>query len=800
MIWPRYRLQFNLSFSPPPKIPTLPPSLLRQTEASTMSSKSRRVPLELRRRTEHSCDRCKTRKQKCIIGPDDEKCRHCLKYGYDCAITKPRKQRFYGSLEAHGTKMAVLESIVKGLVPEIDTSNLDDIKEMGRSLGIPLPEIGAASSSSQEQPSTAVVERNNTTKETEQLVHDLQGQGQYIGRSSSYFFQMKLRALVGRNPDGTIGKMYLFGPNPATIRPDLASLDDQIDAIDIPSISDSTSPNSMISTNAESTPIDHATILLLVRAFFERINCDFPVLHEATFLAMLDEWRKTPTAMDPTWLCSFLCVLILARRVCDAQLPEDQEERWWAKIQSLLSKVIFTSSLTSIQALMLAALHLHNVGSRDTCWTLTGAAVRIGFAIGLHRDSVDIKGTPLTREMRKNVWWTLYAFEQIQVSSHDRPSAIDNAKYLGGSPRQAILDMGSSNPPEYMTWSNRLLVLLGAACRALPDAAQGGYSGPLSPAAGLLRELSRWRTSLPQHLRMDVIEAVAPSFHRPLILLHVQYHYIVSLIARNALLSRFSSISKKDTKAADSLGSMSDVCGESARLACQYLLMLDSMGKYNAVTWWDTYYLYSCTLVLALSIMCEYSSNKRDAAGESQRLLNRCTDMAARHLTNPMVPGTMRRWLHVVVELNTMIVDFVQSQAEQNEASASSLEASAASLEASASSLEASVATVSTYAPDTMQLLGPPIPRTRESFPMPIQHDRRANLAPGGWVPYYVEQDLATPAPQFFGPGLRVAHDAWYDNPEARTPQAALPMWQAMHWEGISDMLLGPDPRNWNNQ
>lgn len=604
-----------------------------------MGPKSRRVPQELRQRTEHSCDRCKSRKQKCSTWPGQDKCNHCQKYGYSCVITKPRKQRLYGSVEGHSARVAMLESLVKGLMPEADLSNLESMQEMASALGIPMPDT---SSTADVQSSSAGTDSKE--EENEHLVHDLQGQGQYIGRASSYFFQMKLRALVGRSQKGTVGRMYLFGPNPASSRlhpnSSLVGTDTE-ETLDIHSIASATSPSSGPSPASEPTQADHSIVFMLVRIFFDRINVDFPVLHEATFLESLDGWCRAPKEADQVWLCSFLCVLILARRLCDVHVSDYQEEKWWCRIQSLLSKVMFTSSLTSIQALMLAALHLHNTNSRDICWTLTGAAVRIGFAIGLHRDGLETNGTPLAREMRKRIWWTLYSFEQLQVSSHDRPSAIDSAKHLAGSPRETILGMGTHNIPDYITWSNRLVMMLGSACRALPDAAKDGYSGPLSPAAGLLRELIRWRTGLPQHLSMDSIDAMPPSFQRPLILLHVQYHYIVSLISRYALLSRFTALSKsRSDKFPEPLISMSDVCIESGRLSCQLLLKLDSTNNFNAVTWLDVYYLYSSALILVLSIICDIKQDKQESAAEARRLLIQCTDLAAKHLRNPMVPGT----------------------------------------------------------------------------------------------------------------------------------------------------------------
>ncbi|CAK7201375.1 hypothetical protein SEUCBS139899_004079 [Sporothrix eucalyptigena] len=778
-----------------------------------MAPKSRRVPQELRQRTEKSCDRCKSRKQKCGMVPGQEKCAHCVKYGYECLITKPRKQRLYGSVEAHAERLMLLEGLVKHFVPEADLANTDGVKELAQSLGIPVlmsavgtstgpresgragfsaeadangdeagdadisTEAGADTSNNGSSSRSHAGSLVKAKKDNEMLVRDLQGQGQYIGQASSFFFQVRLRdaleTWIGRDSGsagspsstGTPGRMLLFGPNPADTNrrrhssyngfDNMSDLDGMRDTVDLVSFDHLDGPNLTLhfplslSDLLPSLPAaERWTVTqLLVRTFFDRINNDFPVLHEATFLEQLSAWSRRPQETDQAWICTLLCVLMLAWRLVapasvatssstsasatttaaaatsssgpnhssssssttlptTVELHEFQEARWWHQAQALLPKVLFTSSMTSVQALMLTALHLHNNNSRDVCWTLTGAAVRIGFAIGLHRDDVvettpliaassetntttnSSSMTPVSRELRKRVWWTLYAFEQLQVSSHDRPSAIDSTKHrLAGTPRETILDMGAHNPPEYVVWSNRLVALLGSACRTLPDTAQldettsdkaSQLMGPLSPAAGLLRDLTRWNTTLPRHLSADLIDAMPPSFQRPLLLLHVQFNYVSALVSRYALLSRFTAVSKRDPLVEPML-SMSDVCIQSGRHSCELLLKLDAVGGFNALTWMDVYYLYSSVLIVVLALVCEASqrtaAKETTAAGtaaaattttssskalaELRQLLSHCKNLAAKHLANPVVPGTMRRWLTVVGELDVMAGNFI---------------------------------------------------------------------------------------------------------------------------------------------
>ncbi|PQE03659.1 hypothetical protein CJF30_00006348 [Rutstroemia sp. NJR-2017a BBW] len=311
-----------------------------------------------------------------------EQCRYCELHRLTCTTNQPRKKRFYGNVEGLGGRLILLESLVKGLLPEADLSGVNEMQQLGKALGIPLPQIEDGSSSGPAQS-----ENNSTSSEEEQslpLLPDQQGQVQYIGD---------------------------YGSPSETIR-----------------------------------EIDGHVIDCLVDAYFDIIHSDFPVLHEASFRETYEQWSLNTQAPNPVWLCSLLCVLILALRVSNVTVPEEIERKWWKHIQILLPTVFFTSNILT---------------------NLTGTAVRIAFAIGLHRDDVKHGSSPLGRELMKQLWWTLYAFEQMQVSSYDRPSAMESNVSSVGYPNERIVGVAGHCPQDFMKWSQKLVVLLGSACKAL---------------------------------------------------------------------------------------------------------------------------------------------------------------------------------------------------------------------------------------------------------------------------------------------------------------------------------------------
>ncbi|KAF2174429.1 hypothetical protein K469DRAFT_710954 [Zopfia rhizophila CBS 207.26] len=524
------------------------------------------------------------------------------------------------------------------------------MRQLGSSLGIPLPDAGGGEASGEDGKSGS----GNENEEPLSLLPDQQGQVQYIGPASSFSFHLKLRTLVGR---GAFREFVLFGRNAA----DQESLDPAVADNDPHALSTPPSATSNIDHNSpvgQRVSGESQSLETLIGAYFHHINPDFPVLHEASFREAYENWLHLPAQADPAWLCSFLCVLLLSRRISRITFPEEQERFWWRRVQSLLPVVIFTSSVTAVQALMLAAIHLHNTNHRDACWNLTGTAVRIAFAIGLHQDKVNTAQGPLARELRKRMWWTLYAFEVMQVSSYDRPSAIEHPGSRIDCPNDRIIGLTGYCPPDYTKWFNRLVIHLGSACRAPKNpkahSSEESYVGPLSPAAGVLRELDRWKESIPTHLRVENADTSQSSFQRPLLLLHAMYHYTIVVLCRAALLTRATTLSKegKDSKNI-ALTSMSDFCVESGRALARILIKLEDIGKFDAITWWDIWYSLASASILVLDLVCDGKKSGKGIS-ESRILLSQLAALATKHRRNPHMPGTIEKWASITVELHSM--------------------------------------------------------------------------------------------------------------------------------------------------
>ena len=186
--------------------------------------KRRRVPPDLRRRALVSCDRCKTRRIKCLRleGSDaDTACEACTGCGTQCQSTLPRKHRIYSSGKSIDSRYHVLDALIKGLFPDKDTGNIDTLYSICRTRHIDLSSIsnsnavedaGGRSStplSIQCRPSLATppptldgMSSNNPFAtiskrvQEEKLIPSASGPFHYIGSSSSFGFVVTVRKLV----------------------------------------------------------------------------------------------------------------------------------------------------------------------------------------------------------------------------------------------------------------------------------------------------------------------------------------------------------------------------------------------------------------------------------------------------------------------------------------------------------------------------------------------------------------------------------------------------------------------------
>lgn len=445
----------------------------------------------------------------------------------------------------------------------------------------------------------------------------------------------------------------------------------------------------------------------LCHAYFTQIHRDFPLFHRATFEHELESyvvrWRtRVPLsalkAHEPTaaygpdfgWLACLHMVLLLGSvGLPTGGLDTDLRElrrNCLSEVRSLLPHLVTKCTITSVQALLLQSLFLHNNNHRNGAWNLLGTATRMAFALGLHRQDLETSFRPVERELRKRVFCTLYGFEQFLSSSLGRPSGLNEFDVEVKAPRDGFLDDSAGTGSQFMLASLQLQKILGqtrSTIAKLKDRLNGEPSSNIdtsqcAPDKEILDSLQVWKQNLPLHLQMASIRSLedvplppsdmqetadslslsdlhtslsrqTPTQLRGLVMLHVQYHYIALLVTRPTLLLEISSFNSCDTSRSTSYqadgninhekgpmpvtsSSMSAACHYHAAQLVALIVLLDKFQLVNGVSALDVFYAYSAGLVLILGLLkvprlfghekSSDLSSRRRLTGHSGRCIN----------------------------------------------------------------------------------------------------------------------------------------------------------------------------------
>ena len=563
------------------------------------------VPDYQRQRSRASCDRCKTRKVRCIRLPHaapSEPCAGCAQLNLACESTLPRKKRT--TLEPE--RYRALEDLARRLFPTEALATPQDIHDL----------VERTLSSDYPGPSRTIPEGR--------LIPSIHGVYHYVGPSSSYMFANTIRVLVSK----AVGQFDPFQQTDSVRHhraaqfsshnrtsaldahlqghPNTSVTDDQaVEAIDL-------SPGGVPLTtlSAGSLP-DRPIADMLVNTFFDRVHPNCIVFHRPTFQSLYEDlWRQVSTGTisnrptDAGWLCSLFLVFVLSAQALGsdrlANADEIQRRYLSGVLRERLAYLLVTSSLANVQCLMLLALYQHNVGERNTAWIITGQATRMAIALGMQRLSEAETFDMIERTQRQQVWWTLHLFEQTLCFVLGRPGSTDSIEVTASLPSDAV------DAPACLLERNVSLAKIALHIKRLVACISPLYDQPdlmvreIESANVLLAKLDQWEKALPPHLSMHA-PTLLPMHQRAITLLHIQHQHLRAAVSRPFLLALVNGQVAQHLAFPDpEVRQLSLACLTSAHQTCQHLLSLASQQLIEGEVWLDFFYAHHSALILCL--------------------------------------------------------------------------------------------------------------------------------------------------------------------------------------------------------
>lgn len=515
---------------------------------------------------------------------------------------------------------------------------------------------------------------------------DSSGNEHYIGPSGTLNFLHQLRQVFM----SAQGPPSAFGPHAASQIPNLNTTQ-TLEPEDQSLNSATNHPNSKSSL----TDWQEALSLLpradvldpLVNAYFQHTHEDFPLFQRHVFedqfnfffysagKSMRAPQRTAYPTPDWGWLGCLYMILVFGSITRPELGPIDHallQKQSVAASRVLLPQLIAKCSLNNLRALILLALYMHNSNERNASWNLVGTAIRMAFAIGLHRK---VQDTPsIEAESRNMVLSTLYSFELFLAANLGRPSSLSETDVEVFPLPPALGRDGSGTDPELISLTVGLNSIL-QRTRLMYARRKPTYGGnsDMTLKGGvddIQDRLQRWREDLTRHPQFDIptiqlegrtgslmgidgpkieYQELQDSFRarssvslRALLMLHVQFHYIGIITTRHFLLHDIAAARLNTTGKTDNISTLAQSCVLHSHQLSYIFLLMDDFQIVNGRTGFDVFYGYWAGMLLNLMLLWPKSTKHLPEPGQPcplRSLVNRVHGV----VTRVDKSGTMQR-------------------------------------------------------------------------------------------------------------------------------------------------------------
>lgn len=185
---------------------------------------------------------------------------------------------------------------------------------------------------------------------------------------------------------------------------------------------------------------DKKTCLIVVNCFFDNTQGAVEIFDEQKFLEAIDQCYSDPLSANRSWLCLLNLVLAIGLVLATpfAGSPEaviienlrrkqpNQSDAFYYNARQLSDPVLAleNADFWTVQALMLVTVYMLCRSKRNTAYTYLGMAVRTAYSLGLHREEALVIFSAAERDIRRQVWRSLYIMDRFLTISLGRPTAI----------------------------------------------------------------------------------------------------------------------------------------------------------------------------------------------------------------------------------------------------------------------------------------------------------------------------------------------------------------------------------------
>ncbi|KAJ5493743.1 Transcription factor [Penicillium fimorum] len=164
----------------------------------------------------------------------------------------------------------------------------------------------------------------------------------------------------------------------------------------------------------------------LLAQYFNCIHSVLPVLHWPIFIAEYEKVYRSGSLLGVSteWAAVLFSVFACGSIHTNETNREEKGKKYVRTSCGIIDVWHDNFNLDRARAALLASIFLYEVNSKSASWVWIGSAVRVAQEIGLHIDSGPWPA--VEGEMRKRVWWGLYAWDRLLALEMGKPVLIND--------------------------------------------------------------------------------------------------------------------------------------------------------------------------------------------------------------------------------------------------------------------------------------------------------------------------------------------------------------------------------------
>lgn len=169
----------------------------------------------------------------------------------------------------------------------------------------------------------------------------------------------------------------------------------------------------------------------LFHNYITRVVPIYPIFYSADLVAYFNAIFHPVSESFPTpreiYVVSMIMAISLTTAARTQQVWANSIARALFKEAMQQIRLVYTNDIGGLQALLLLVQYTYLDPSAANLWLLSGFATQACIDLGLHHESPDHSVDPLTRDIRRRVFWCTYEMEIAISAALLRPSVLFGA-------------------------------------------------------------------------------------------------------------------------------------------------------------------------------------------------------------------------------------------------------------------------------------------------------------------------------------------------------------------------------------